>query len=455
MSFPGCLVIERTADWLIVVGNETDTIGVSASAEELATCVSLLVKQRGIKNPQCVLAPASASCFFATLEPSSDIDLRDHAAMTYELEDHLPLDAESMVADFSVVPSTADQKTVSCVAIEIHRWRAISDALEAADISVRSIVPAAILAARSLCLDFNLTDNLQLVIVAGNDCDLIKLNAETILSWKYSQLDLNLLRRHQLLESTTHACDHVLAVGTTQQQQAIIRQAFPEAQFAQTPTLEHLTAGAELTLLKPAEHWFDLRRGELGPADPLRPIQSHLRLAAIAATVFLLAMLGGGWWRTQRIESEIDRIKDLQAELFQTAFPGTTVRGDVAFRVRREHQSLMGLRGAATKDIDLPQSAPSILRELLSALPENMRFRFTSIKVLDGHFVLDVELRDFVDAGEISDALSKAGFIVDPPQVTKKEAGSESVGAVLEGDWVGRATDDLSQERLTTAEAAG
>ncbi|MFK8115061.1 MAG: GspL/Epsl periplasmic domain-containing protein [Rubripirellula sp.] len=445
MSFQNCLIVERDSEWWIAAGDATDTIAIDASADELATCVDVVVKQSGLKNPQCVLAPASTSCFFATLPLTEDIDIRDRSALTYELEDHLPIDAESMVADFSVVPSTSDPKTVSAVAIETRRWHSIAEALEERGLPVRSIVPAAVLLTRSLCRELNLTDTVELVLADDKSCDLITVNAETILVWKHAGLDPKLLQRHRSLMVGQTNIDRTLAIGAAPDEPAI-RQAYPDVEFVPTTTEECMIHGAELTLSKHADHWFDLRRDTLGPSDPLRAIQTHLRVATVAAALFLIVLATGGWWRGQQIEAEIGKIQDQQRELFEKTFPNTRIRGDVAFRVRREHRSLMGLRGATNQNLDVPVSAPMVLREVMAALPTETPFRLKTIRVEDGHVVLDVEVRQFLDAGEISDALSQAGFVVQPPQISKKEQGDQSVGSMLEADWIGGQQNERSSE---------
>lgn len=453
MSFQDCLIVERADGWWIVAGSLTDTLGHDASPDELATCADVLIKQAQLKNCQCVIAPAATSCYFTKLTPDTDVDVRDRAALLYELEDHLPIDAESMVADYSVVPSTLPQKTLSAVAIESNRWQAIAEALESSLIPVRAIVPSTVLATRAVCQRLNLTDKVELLFADKDHCDLVTVNAEVILDWKHSRVDAVLLNRHKLLATNPdHSQLHrVLAIGGSDDQKATIASVHPNAEFDESDLEDQWRDGAELTLIKPAEHWFDLRRDQLGPTDPLRPIQSQLRWATIAATVFLLALVVGGWWRSHRIETEISRVKEQQRELFREAFPNTTVRGDVAFRVRREHRSVLGLRGGAAEEVDVPVSAAMVIRSVIRSLPNETRYRFTKLSVLNGHISLEVEVRDFVDAGEISDALSKAGFTVQPPQITKKEPGAKFVGAVVEGDWVGVKESASGNENLSTA----
>ena len=74
MSFQDCLVAQRSDGWLVMVGDESQHLPGEVTAEELVTCVDVMTKHAGLKSPGCVLAPDSASCFFATLHVASEID---------------------------------------------------------------------------------------------------------------------------------------------------------------------------------------------------------------------------------------------------------------------------------------------------------------------------------------------------------------------------------------------
>ena len=444
MSLQACIVIERSDEWLIVVGTKTEHLALDVSHNELVACVTLMTKLAGLKNPNCVLAPASTSCFFAALDVGAEIDVRDRAALVFELEDHLPIDAESMVADFVVVPSSSESKTVASVAIEVGKWREIADAFESAGIPVSSIVPAAVLAARSICHNFDFTDTVQLLLVADSDCDLIKVKNETIVDWKHTCIDANRLRRHQLLDAG--GSDHVVSVGADAAQESMIRSVYEAIELARESSESHIIRGAELFSAKASQRWFDLRRDQLGPSDPLRPIQTHLRLVTLAAAACLLAVVIGGWWRTQRIETEIENVRSRQQELFKTAFPDKRVPAALLRRVRSEYARVMGSRGA-TSQVDVPKSAPKILRTLLTALPDDVRFRIKSLKVLNGQVDLDLQVRVPTDAGKLAMSLESSGFNVKPPVTTQKDA--KTFDSVLEATWIGRDRQFTSQDEVS------
>lgn len=451
MSFRDCLVVERIDDWFIKVGDETEVVAQSVTTEELVTCVQLMIKLAGLSSPKCILAPASQSCFFTTLPTGDDLDPRDRDALMYELEDHLPLDAESMVADFVTVPDIAASwltkspapaggesesnsrfTFVSGVAIETERWQAIAEAFESKGIQVRCVIPAASLATRSLCQSRRFTDVVELVLCENNRADFIIVGSDTILSWKHFHLTAETIRRHRLLDPLT--AETSVVVGADQETLQLIA-GRTAAEQNDEPLETHWERGAELSLSKQSGRWFDLRRDQLAPADPLRPIASQLRWLAIAVAACLFAMILGGWWRMHRIEQEIDQLRTKQQTEFQATFPGVRVPAALMRRVKSEHARVMGSRGASTQ-VELPRSAVAVMQDLLAGLPSDIRFRVTNISVLNGRVDLDLQVRSPVDAGAFATSLSEAGFQVEPPVTTQKD--SKTFDSVLEANWIGR-----------------
>lgn len=444
MSLTACLIMEQPEGWLVAAGNETESLSPDVSTSELVSCAQLVSKLAGVKNPKCVLAPSSNSCFFAALRVGSDIDVRDRTALVFELEDHLPIDAESMVADFAVLPTADVDKTVAAVAIETARWREIADAFESAGIPVSAIVPSAVLATRSVCKNFRFTDAFDLLLVRQSQCDLLKVRSETIIGWKHTQLEATQLRRNKLLDAD--GFNRVVVVGADESQASVIQQQYGEVQDISGTVESHVADGAEMLFAKDSQRWFNLRRDQLGPSDPLRPIQSHLRLVTIATLACLLAVIAGGWWRTQRIENEIAEVRNRQSELFAEAFPNTRIPGALLRRVRSEHARVVGSRGVSSQ-IDLPQSAPEILRTLLKAFPSDVRFRIERLQILNGTVDIDFQVRVPTDAGKLAIALESAGFDVKPPVTTQKDA--KTFDSLLEAIWIGSSESPMNQDART------
>jgi hypothetical protein len=333
---------------------------------------------------------------------------------------------------------------VASVAIEFDRWRTIAEAFESAEIPVRSIVPAQVLAARSVCRGLNLTDMVELVLIDRGQCDLIKVQSDSIVDWKHSTLDPKMLRRNKQLDAVKP--DRVVVAGADQAQRSMLGDIYGDIELNPDLVEFHVIHGAELLLANASQRWFDLRRDQLGPSDPLRPIRTQLRLVALAAAVCLLALVVGPWWRTQRIEAEISDVRSQQQELFSRAFPNAKVPVALLRRVRSEHARVMGSRGA-TSQIEIPQSAPKVLRELLAALPTDVRFRIKSVKIRNGQVDLDLQVRSPVDAGALASSLAAAGFVVKPPVITQKDA--QTFDSLLEAEWDGLPRQSATQDEVS------
>ena len=186
---------DAPGSWQIIVGDQSDRLAAGVPPVELATCATLMIRAAGLKNPHVVIAPSSTACFFVKLTPSDDIDARDRAALTYELEDHLPIDAESMVADFVKIESPAEiAGTFGSLAIPIHPWHEIVEAFESADLPVRSIVPSAVLAARAASDGGDLAETVRWLLIDGPRCDCICVRNETILSWNHLSVETSAMK---------------------------------------------------------------------------------------------------------------------------------------------------------------------------------------------------------------------------------------------------------------------
>jgi hypothetical protein len=106
----------------------------------------------------------------------------------------------------------------------------------------------------------------------------------------------------------------------------------------------------------------------------------------------------------------------------------------------------MGSRGGSS-NIDIPQSAPEVLRKLLAALPKDVRFRIKSLDILDGQVDLDLQVRSPVDAGALATSLSSAGFDVKPPVTQQKDA--KTFESLLEAQWSGEPDNESSRGEVS------
>ena len=99
MTPSDCLIAQGDGDWQIHFAEQSVFLNADASPAEICDAVADLANAVKAPSVRCVLAPNSDECFFTRLDLDSDIDAKDHNAMLFLLEGHLPLDAESIVAD--------------------------------------------------------------------------------------------------------------------------------------------------------------------------------------------------------------------------------------------------------------------------------------------------------------------------------------------------------------------
>ncbi len=428
MSRTDVLIAERSVHWMVITDEASQSFDHNLADDALATSVFAWLQSNGVNSAAAVLAPASTSCFFASLNPSKDIDVRDRASLAFELEDHLPIDAESFVADYVV----CDDKNVAAIAIEYRRWKSIADSFESVGLPIRSIVPESILVARAMLESGDATGDVRLMLVNGDQVDAIGIVNQRVCSWKHLPLDSQSLIRHKKLEGFSAAS--LIAVSDQIQSVQTIADVFGNVETYTEPTPTYCFQGASLYLADRSGPWFELRRDKLAPTDRFRSVRKNLRFLALAASLFLLALALGGWYRSKRIDDEVSSIRARQETLFKQAYPGTKAPGAIVRRVRSEHARMMGARGATL--IDVPIAAPVVLRSLLSSLPLEVRFQIQALAINNGEVSLDLAVRSPVDAGAIATALSAGGFSVDPPVTTQKDA--QTFSSTIKAKWAGR-----------------
>jgi hypothetical protein len=436
MSFRGSLIIEGEYEWRIHVANDFRILPkASENAEIVATVKELLAKSKGV-HTGCIIAPASDSCFFSSLNLPPEIDTRDRHSLIYELENHLPIDAESMAADFSVPPAVVHEtqtergRSVSAIAVEVNDWKPLADKLESEDIPVTNIIPSAILAIASLHEKHSFSGISSLMLGHGDHADLITLAEDHISSWKYTNFEVASLERHKFLDLPKP--NQILVVDCTEAQCALIRDNVGSIQIEPDSLVTHYLEGASKALSKPASIPFNLRRDDLASEDPLRLISRQLSWLGFAVAACLITMIFGSWWRTTRIENKIAENQLAQSAAFRESFPNTRVPASLLRRVRSEHSRIMGSRNA-TQQIAAPNSATEVMRVLLASLPTEIRVRVSSIDIRNGDLNLTFQVQHFVEAGIVAEALSQGGFDVSQPATAQKDA--KTFESTIQAKW--------------------
>lgn len=432
-------VAQRHDGWRIYADGNEATCAPGVAPEELAAALTDFAASIAAKSPTCILSPASTACFFVKLRPSDDVDLRDREALAFELEDHLPIDAESFVADFvDVGPGEAGSGEVSALAIEHASWKRFADSIESAGVPVPSIVPAAVMATRGFLSVAKTSEGGRLYWFDGDDVDAIDVHDGRIVDWKHLRGDADVIDRDRHFRGEAETT----WVGGRAIGKDVEAAIGPHEKLAHA-MIDYELVGANSYAADRGGPWFDLRRDALSASDPFRAVQSHLRVLAIASALCFVILAAAGYYRSVRIENRITQLRDQQQDLFEKAFPDTKVPGAILRRVRSEHARLVGARGGQSS-VDAPTNAPEILRRVLMSLPTDVRFRIEALSITDGRVDLDLQVRSPVDAGAIAAGLSAAGFATEPPVTLQKDA--KTFTSTIRGVW-SDAKSTLDKER--------
>lgn len=421
MSLAGCLIAEQDDGWQVWIGEKHLLFDGGADFDDVARSVSQSATEQGLLPVRCVVAPASKSCFFANLILDADMDAKDRVALSYLLEDRLPVDAESLVVDYGKVAAhESGDRTVPAIALPWKRWFDLIDALEKVDCLVVSVVPQAVLITRGFADSKAFVGQAELVLVSTESCDVVLVDHSGVTRWKHLPLETEALQRHSRLNRAEASRFLVTPNGWESANECIPFDVEPVAESSESYLIESTNA----VFAGKWGRWTELRRDALAPKDPLRPIAKQLRVVALAAALCLCAIVASTWIRNHKIESKIRELNQKQRQSFQDAFPGTRVPVMLMRHVRREHTKVVGSRGGAS-EIEIPTSATDVLRSILSALPSNVRFRLVDLNIEGGECDLTVRVRDSSDIGIIANALEAAGFSVDPPATQRMEPSNE------------------------------
>ena len=419
-----CVITERENDWQVFVASTCQCIEKNLKASEFAVRLKEILDDASVPFAKCLVAPATTSCFFTVMKVDESVDVRDRTMLRYELENHLPIDAESTCADFV---SLTDHSPfhVASIAIETDRLKQLVDALGDVGVDVVSIVPQALLIAHGYADSLDAEEPHHLIIVRGGRCDCIRISGSIVTAWKQIVWDPSSLYRYCQLEAGKNESITLLGL-----QGGLPNELKNRMKFVEGDLNEYLLSSAGRVAEQTWEGRFELRRDALAPPDPWVSVRSDLRWLAAAAGLFFFVVAAGAWWRSVQIDSRIADLRHDQTQRFRDSFPDSTPPAALLRRVRSEHQKALGSRRAS--GVDVPQSAPLVLQHFLSSVPKDVRYRITRLAITDGSVDCEFQVREIVDAGRIAEALSEAGFRVDPPSSRRMDSGG--YGATLRAE---------------------
>jgi type II secretory pathway component PulL len=392
---------------LAPVSSDEPAVEVARSPEQIA----LSLRQAGYRGEGIVLALPSTWCVAATIDVAN-VPTRDYRSMTYRLEEHLPLAAESIVADFVV---RGDRALAVCAKNDLLRATIVG--LEAEGIAVQSISPAAMLAAQDLAR----ADDGDQVLVLGESTrvSLIGLRGGVAASWVLLSTAPTDVALH--LDVISLDYDRPLALRASDVAPDVRNVLSERGDVRDVPagTVDEAARREARRVLEGRSHaWCEMRRGALAPADRIRRFRKALNAALASAAVLMLACSGGMLWRAQQYENAARANEAALTAEFQRAFPGWAVPTNVKTVIESERRRAVSLaEGGAGGGRN--GSAVGALHNVLSQLPADERWTIRRMAFEDGSFEIEGKLRAADALDRFAGAVRRSGMTVATPESHK------------------------------------
>lgn len=354
-------------------------------------------------------------------------------AMTYRLEEHLPIAAEDVVADFL----ETGEATALSVCTRVEDLQPTLDALRARELRVRHILCDAVLAAGFAA---SRNDSLDVVLHAretrnpqSESWDLIEIDRGRPARWWWFADDReSVAERLRSLADSPRAEPLRVAIltGDIEATERVKRDAGEAGihwQSIDATPEEAAATRAAAVLRDAAPPWIDLRRDALAAPNQWEVYRKPAIALAAAAALLLASVAGIAWHRAAQYEQQAEAQRQQLTGIYREVMDlGPREPVPDAFSLRRrmqnEQRQLAGIGGVASDRSRLddmrPPSALVLLDRLLATLPgEEIRFRVLEIRIEPDRLRVQGEAQSHAQAEQIVVALRESGrFEVRPPE---------------------------------------
>ncbi|MCY2926018.1 MAG: hypothetical protein NT031_11370 [Planctomycetota bacterium] len=421
---------------LVFVSDEAWRLGVALASGPVTTAADATLEARaaaikehlaalGDVGSSVILALPSAWCLSATVSTEGLDRSSRRRAMGFCLEEHLPIAAEDVVADYV----TADDGTAMGVCAEFVKLEAIVTALEAVGLRVRHVCPAALLAAAEAVKEHGHVDAV-LIGGAGEPgepaeagYDFVELRKGKPVRWWWLGPDAAAIQdRLSAWAATAGEAKRLALIGPD----APMRKALLSAGAVESVDMkiarDEAAARYQASAAKTGESlWVDLRCGKLAAPDRFEEYRKPLA-ALGAAVVLLLACLAGAMlWRGQHYAAQTRQCVQQQVRLFKEVMPNQPVPGSIKDRLGSERRKLVALGGQADEGgaagPGQQVSALLRLRDVLKALPGQGRYRLLDLNIQPDLIRLEGQVQNHADADVAAAGWRQSGlYDVEPPK---------------------------------------
>lgn len=383
--------------------------------------LELLVDQLALQTdgrPCLVVALPSAHCLSAVVS-TTDLERGNRRrALGYRLEEHLPVAAEQVVADYSESRSDA-----LGVCVEVEPLKPAIDTLEDRGFAVHHIVPLAMLIGAEVASQHRDLDAILIFNDHDNgSVDLIEVDGGKPTRWHWLADSGDELRvQIETLATQSDGQPTVGVIGDGQAAQSIAADERFQCVLIDDRPIDTAMQHVPRLLDGKTSPWFDLRTDALARPDRFE-VYRGVAMTLVAALVLLLAaIIGVTQYRGNHYAVIASAKQAEEVALFTQALPDQRVPVNIKSRLQSEARKLAGLSGQGADGTDLASlratSAVVHLHALLASLPKNLRFRILDLSVQPDQIRVAGEARSHGDAEKIVGALRDTGrYEVDAPR---------------------------------------
>jgi len=348
----------------------------------------------------------------------NNLPRKDRAsAMTFRLEEHLPLAAEQFTAAFGP-PCGA---RALGVAVRTEEVQSLIDRLDEAGIEVASICPTALLAIWRYARGTSRLGDYA-VLLGKRRAEIFGFSGEAQpLTWSTSAIQperlIGALEAEMLATAPEDARPTVRFFGEPPTQTADALNEVRDMEVIQSDrssTVEAAAFGGAALLAGRAAGWVDLRCGDLAPLNPWRKLSGLANLAALLAVTVLAATSAMFLWRSSRYESISTTCRQQQQDQYASLYPGRRAPVSVVSALRSELKRISGISGAGG-GMPLRTNALDSLRSIIASLPKAIRLRIVDLRITPTSVFIEGQVRDHTGAELICRSVRRAGFDMDPP----------------------------------------
>ncbi len=415
-----------------LVGEQVEVCCVQATAQDspeeqaLSTideAVSVLKKWNALD--QCVCLGLPSEMVFSAQVDTGGLPRKDRAvAMTYRLEEKLPLEAERITTDF--LPTSAGASLG--VAVETARTKAIVDRLTELGVEVTAICPTALLTLWQALQGRDTPADYAFVTDEGH-VDIFRLASRCPAAWlttSSAPADLvDCLHAELLANPSAEGRPKAMLVGKlADNAEAAARTdvGLEIDNLGDQPPIELAARAAGQLLAGQQAGWVDLRRDAMALPNPWRRLTGLVRCAVVLGLAALAATVGTFYWQALAYEGLAGDLDNQQVAQFHRVFPNYRRPPNVHSRLRSELALLSGVSGTGYA-LPARASALDTLRRVTDNLPPAIRLRITDIQLDPAGIVLEGQTRSHSDAELVARTLKQGNFEVDPPRTERLVAG--------------------------------